>query len=274
VAVDLLNRTLFETRSYEVVPGETDRVFQRCLDMVCEVIENGEDASDALKESARLLKRVQVDKSVGKPLVGIVGEIYVRHNSAANNSLIRRLEALGVEVDLATITEWIYYTNYTRRRAAFVEKNFSDLFMTSTRDAVQHFDERRLGKPFRRLVRHTIEQPVRMLLDLASPYIHDSFEGEAVLTVAKAIELFKEHAAGIVNVMPFTCMPGTISGTILKKVHDDLGLCPLMNITYDGLEDATFETRLEAFVHQVRQYHEANVARGAPARKNGMLSAR
>jgi len=270
VAVDLLNRALHQTRPYEFTPGETDRVFQQCLDRVCRAIEEGENVGGALKDCARDFKAIGVDKSRKKPVVGVIGEIYVRHNETANNSVIARLEALGLEADLATMSEWIYYTNYTRRRGAFVEKNFAEVLVTSTKDAVQHFDERNLGKHFRKLIRHTIEPPVKMLLDAAAPYIHDSFEGEAVLTIAKAIEHHKEHASGVVNTMPFTCMPGTISGTILKRVHDDLGLFPVMNVSYDGQEDSTFETRLEAFAHQVKQYHEARAPKHEPARKNGV----
>ena len=192
-----------------------------------------------------------MDRSQPKPLVGVIGEIYVRHNSAANSNVIRRLEALGLRGGPRDDDASGYTTPTTRGGAAsLIEKNFAELFVTSTKDTVQHFDERRLGKPFRRLVRHTIEPPVKMILDMASPYIHDSFEGEAILTVAKAIEMWKEHGAGVVNAMPFTCMPGTISGAILKKVHEDMGLFPVMNVSYDGQEDATFETRLEAFAHK------------------------
>ena len=261
VAADILQRALHHTRPYETNPGETDRVFQACVDRVCRAIEEGEDVLEALKDAARDFEAIPVDKSVHKPVVGIIGEIYVRHNEAANNNVVRRLEALGLEVDLATIAEWIYYTNYTRRRQAFAERNFPDLLITTTKDTVQRYDERRLGRPFKRLVRHTIEPPVRLLLDLAAGYIHDSFEGEAILTVAKAIELYREHASGAVNAMPFTCMPGTISGAILKKVHEEHELFPVLNVAYDGQEDATFETRIEAFAHQVHQYHDVKRAK-------------
>jgi len=49
-------------------------------------------------------------------------------------------------------------------------------------------------------------------------------------------------------------MPGNISTGILKKVRDDYKNFPFLNLAYDGLEDTTIKTRLEAFVHQTRQF--------------------
>ncbi|MHC4712771.1 MAG: acyl-CoA dehydratase activase [Planctomycetota bacterium] len=268
VAVDLLNRALHQTRPYEVHKGGTDRVFQRCLDRLCSTIEAGGDVPEVLRWCAAAFTSIPVDRPRSKPRVAVVGEIFVRHNEAANDNLVRRLEALGLEVDLATVSEWIFYTNHIRKRSGFAEKNFSDLFATSAKDAVQRFDESRLGKPFRKLLHHTVEPPSKLLLEMAAPYIHDSFEGEAILTVAKAVEFFGEGGAGIVNVMPFTCMPGTISATILQKFREDHDLMPVISIAYDGQEDATLETRLEAFAHQARQYHERLAAKaGRTARE-------
>jgi len=272
VATDLLNRALHRTRPYEAVEGESDRVFQRCLGRVCEAIEHGGDLAEAVKDAAADFARIAVDGTGSKPRVAVIGEIFVRHNEAANQNIVLRLEALGLEVELATISEWIYYSNYCRRRSSFSEKNFSDLLVTSTKDAVQHFDENRLGKPFRKLLRHTIEPPVKLLLEMAAPYLHDSFEGEAILTVAKSVEAFREGASGIVNVMPFTCMPGTISSTLLQRVHEDCNGIPVINIAYDGQEDATLETRLEAFAHQVRQFRE-RTAETAPAHRESAVPA-
>jgi predicted nucleotide-binding protein (sugar kinase/HSP70/actin superfamily) len=54
--------------------------------------------------------------------------------------------------------------------------------------------------------------------------------------------------------MPFTCMPGTISHALLKRVREELGEFPFLNMVYDGVEQSTSQTRLEAFMHQARQY--------------------
>ncbi len=63
--------------------------------------------------------------------------------------------------------------------------------------------------------------------------MHHSFEGEAVLSVGKAIDYMTQRL-GIVNVMPFTCMPGPVASAVLKPVREDHDNIPLLNIAYEG----------------------------------------
>jgi predicted nucleotide-binding protein (sugar kinase/HSP70/actin superfamily) len=93
-------------------------------------------------------------------------------------------------------------------------------------------------------------------LKLSRPHIHDSFEGEAVLSVGKAMDYIQKGAHGIVNAMPFTCMPGTVVNAVLKKVREESGNIPYLNMVYEGLEDTNSKTRMEAFVHQAKEYRE------------------
>ena len=62
------------------------------------------------------------------------------------------------------------------------------------------------------------------------------------------------NLSGIVSVMPFTCMPGTISNAVLKRVRRDYDDFPFLNMVYDGFEQATSQTRVEAFMHQAFEY--------------------
>ncbi len=77
----------------------------------------------------------------------------------------------------------------------------------------------------------------REILDNASPYVHDSFEGETVLSIGKVIDLVEKGAAGIINAMPFGCMPGTIVTALFKAVNKNYGI-PSISIPYDGSESS------------------------------------
>ena len=96
---------------------------------------------------------------------------------------------------------------------------------------------------------------------MASPYIDGSFEGEAVLSVGKVLDYIQNGAHGIVNVMPFTCMPGTVVNGILKRVREDNDNIPYLNMVYEGIEDTNGKTRMEAFVHQAREFMDKGVKR-------------
>jgi predicted nucleotide-binding protein (sugar kinase/HSP70/actin superfamily) len=86
--------------------------------------------------------------------------------------------------------------------------------------------------------------------------MHPSFEGEAILSIGKAIDFVRQGASGLVNTMPFTCMPGTIVNAVLKRCREDHHNVPLLTIAYDGQQDGNTKTRLEAFVYQVRHYQD------------------
>ena len=77
-----------------------------------------------------------------------------------------------------------------------------------------------------------------------------------MLSVGKAIDYIERGVSGLVNVMPFTCMPGTIATAILKRVREEHDNIPLLNIAYEGQGDSQTLTRLEAFIHQARSYQK------------------
>jgi predicted nucleotide-binding protein (sugar kinase/HSP70/actin superfamily) len=119
-------------------------------------------------------------------------------------------------------------------------------------DWVQNRKEHRLEKRLEGSILGCHEPKVEDVLDLASPYLHESFGGEAILSIGKAIEYINQGLSGIINAMPFTCMPGTIVTALSKKVREDFGNFPWLNIAYEGLEI----TRLEAFMHQAKEFQK------------------
>ena len=118
----------------------------------------------------------------------------------------------------------------------------------------QKYYEHNLLKKFSRNfpVRH--DYPVEKILDFARNYITLDYKGEAVLTIGKAMEMAYEGASGVVNAMPFNCMPGTVVSSLSRKVSEDLNGVPWLNISYEGLRDSGEETRLEAFADQVLSF--------------------
>ena len=269
-AVDMLYRVLYATRPYEVVSGETDRWFQRAVDFVSDGVEH-----DRLKGNLRQVVAeygdIEQHRSELKPLIGIVGEIYVRSHEFSNNNLIRQLEALGAECDLASFREWMYYINWTRERDMRIDRDIRGYLLNLFKDRLQRWLERRVARMLKGLtwdlpddnrVAGLLEHPIQHTIDYGNLYLDDTFEGEAILSVGKAVEYYHQNAAGVVNVMPFTCMPGTIVSGILKRMRKEHDHIPVISIAYDGQREASILNRLEAFVHQARQYQRRRSATG------------
>jgi predicted nucleotide-binding protein (sugar kinase/HSP70/actin superfamily) len=91
---------------------------------------------------------------------------------------------------------------------------------------------------------------------MAGDYLHPSFEGEAILSLGKSRDFVRKGVAGLVNIMPFTCMPGTVVNFLLEKFRRENQNIPFLNLAYDGQEQTHTRTRLEAFMYQVREFHQ------------------
>ncbi|MBI5327976.1 MAG: CoA activase [Deltaproteobacteria bacterium] len=256
VAIDILEKRLRETRPYEKNPDETEKVYWESVHKICAVIKEKRFPEKEIIEAKQAFLAIPTYDKKDKPVVGVVGEIYVRSNRFSNEDLVKQLEALGAEVRLPPIGEWIYYTNFLAKRRNWERGNYGLYIRTKINDFFQKRDEHKFLNILDGDLRGGHEPTTEEVLKLSKPYVHDSFEGEAVLSVGKAMDYIRNGAHGIVNAMPFTCMPGTVVNAILKKVREEKGNIPYLNMVYEGLEDTNSKTRMEAFVHQAREYRE------------------
>jgi predicted nucleotide-binding protein (sugar kinase/HSP70/actin superfamily) len=191
-------------------------------------------------------------------VIGLVGEIYLRNNRFSNNHLITKLEAHGLEVRLASFAEWINYTSYTFKLDSIYKRNWRGVVRAILQAYYQHRDEAGIERSFRKFYPIDPEPHISHVLKYAAPYLPVDVRGEAVLSIGRAIDFVYQGASGIVNCMPFNCMPGTIVSSLSRKVSHDLNDIPWLNISYEGLQDTGEETRLEAFVDQVKNYRTAS----------------
>ncbi len=257
VAVDILTKLLHENRPYEREKGSVERAYRKYLNKVCEVIEKEEGIdvlSDVLKKAAQEITSLKDPKAPQKPIVGVVGEIYVRSNRFANEDIIRKIEAYGGEAWLAPISEWIHYINAMAKRKAREERNWKALMGLKLKEYYQDKDQEKLEKAVEGYVKNLPEPSTDYILKLASPYIDPSFEGEAILTIGKAIDFHMKGACGIVSCMPFSCMPGTVTTAIFKRLREDRDNVPVLDLAFDGQKELNTLIRLEAFMFQVKEY--------------------
>jgi len=256
IAIDLLEKCVRETRPYEAVPGLANEAFDRSVKLVYEAIKNEADLVAALRKCRELFEGVGIDRSVQKPIIGLVGEFYVRANAFSNQDVVAKIEELGGEVWAAPILEWFLYRNVRRSMRASLAGDYALWIKNHLKDYVMKRQEKQFTQVFHGFLRNLEEPLSEEVLTMASPYVHRSFEGEAIMTVGKAIDFATKGLSGIVAVMPFTCMPGTISNALLKRVREELGEFPFLNMVYDGVEQGTDATRLEAFMYQSREYQK------------------
>lgn len=259
LAVEILIKALHEKRPYEINKGETEELYRHYLNKITEAIKGKNGLPFILKEMRRDFEAIPVDKNLRKPLIGIIGEIFVRFNAFSNENIIKKVEALGGEVWLAPFEEWMYYVNYMALDKAIMKRNYSDIINILLTRFLQKRIEKNQAKPFEGFLKTLHEPSTREILNNASPYLHRSFEGEAILSIGKAVDLAKRGASGIINTMPFTCMPGTIVTALMKGFSEDYPDIACLHMAYDGQEHAGSDTKLEAFMAQaVSVWQEKN----------------
>ncbi len=256
VATDLLLKLARQTRPYEKNKGETDKIYDVCLKQLENTMVEKGDLQEFVLWARGLFARIEKDQTERKPIIGVVGEIYIRSNRFSNNHLVRKIEALGGEAWVAPFSEWISYTSSQHKKSSRIQKDHKEFIKAFLTAWVQAKAEYRLEKNLKGEILGWHEPKIEKVLELASPYLHESFGGEAILSVGKSIDYIKQGLCGIINAMPFTCMPGTVVTAISKKLREDCGNFPWLNMAYEGLEDANEITRLEAFMHQSQEFQK------------------
>jgi predicted nucleotide-binding protein (sugar kinase/HSP70/actin superfamily) len=254
VAIDLLEKKLRETRPYEAIPGEADKIYEHYLRQVYLALRSRGDVAGVLQEARRTFDEVSLSPNGGKPVVGVVGEIYTRANQFSNENAVREIEALGAEVWMPPIGEWLLYVTHSSKHNAWVNRHFRELITVCLEERVQKKDEHRLETIFHGSIKNLTEPTIPETLELARDYLHPSFEGEAILSIGKSRDFVRKGACGLVNIMPFTCMPGTVVNSLFKLFRERHDNIPFLNLAYDGQEQTHTRTRLEAFMYQVRQF--------------------
>lgn len=208
-AVDELEITAHRLRPREITPGSTDRAFREALKEI-------ERASDLEKLAAAKRRVEEIMGSVRTEerdvlRVGIVGEIFTLLEPFANLDIERRLGGLGVEVDRS-----IYLSKWVNDHMLFgLIKG-----LRSRRDACR----------------------------AALPYLKHFVGGHGQETVGSTVLYARAGYDGVIQLLPFTCMPEIVARSILPAVSAELDI-PVLTLTFDEQTgEAGVQTRLEAFV--------------------------
>ncbi len=255
VAADYLRKFLYKSRPYENKEGDATRIYKHYLGKTVDVIEKGGDQLPEVLRDALNDFRDSIDKSLPqRPMVAIVGEIYIRNNRYSNNNLADKLESLGVEIDVTSFSEWIIFTNEMFWRDSKRARSPKDMLNALIKNYFQNKDEKYVLKYIHKRLNGEADSPINDVLKHVDPYLPISVGGEAMPALGKAIDLIKKGYSGVVNTLPFTCMPGNIMNAISSEVAENLDDVPWLNIAYDGTNGDNDLVKLGAFAESVRAW--------------------
>ena len=255
VAVDFLKKLYRETKPYELSQGDCDKFYDLSLQKLVRCIENGSKGLHRLlAETAAGFRNIKTDKSSRKPVVSIVGEIFMRENAFCNGNLANRLENLGVEVVIAPFSEWITYSTYRFTRDSRWKNDRRGIIRSKIQGAGQEIIASSLLRGLKKFTDRSKDVSLHDMLNLCNTYIGKYYDGDPPIALGTAATLVNRGISGIAAILPFTCMPGTLIASVSDSFRKDHNNIPFINIPYDGQDGVALETRLQAFVFQVKEY--------------------
>ena len=276
VVADILDRLVWRIRPYEKETGMADDFIEQSMHIMEETFET----YGPKKEFRRILNKLEeiieegktiIDLSIPpKPLIGVVGEIFLRMHVGANQDLIKVLERHGAEVVNASITEWVNYVSYEGLRRAKVKFRLAlkqmrfDAIKFYLKDMIR-FGADLLYKEFRQ---KQIFRRVGSRIDVAKDHKISHLENvlkeddlfsfdigtEACISIAAIMECARVGFNGIVNVYPFTCMPGTTTSAVVRPLVNELGV-PYLDAPYDSSIQPGREAAIRTFMYQAHQHY-------------------
>jgi predicted nucleotide-binding protein (sugar kinase/HSP70/actin superfamily) len=275
VVADVLDRMVWRVRPYEKAAGLTDALAEQGLQRLAAVIEGcgaGRPFDAVVGELEKILAagRALIDPAIPpKPLIGMVGEIFLRMHRGSNQDLIRTLERYGAEVVNASMAEWLNYVSYDGLRQA-KKKLRLGLRLLRPRQVGESIREA-LGFGVNLLFQERTQQAVftraRRRLDIAADHRIGHLEEilnasgdfsfdiptEACLSIPGILHCARNGYNGVVNVYPFTCMPGMTTSAVIRPILHELGL-PFLDTPCEDSLQPNRETAIRTFLYQARQH--------------------
>jgi len=259
VAIDLLRKMQQERRPYEAIKGQTNLIYNEALIEVSNSIERGaNDLPDVLEKIANKFKKIKIIDGPRKPVIPIIGEIFMRDNAYCNGFLVNKLEELGAETVIAPFAEWISYSSYRYWRDSMWKRDIKGLFKSKLQEYSQKYSAHKLHHAVGNTVEFQREIPLDDMLTKCTPYIHKDYDGDPALAFGAVSGLMDTEISGIVNVLPFACMPGTFIQSVSHVFRKDHNNIPWEDMAYDGQDSVGNDTRLQAFMYQAKQYSVTN----------------
>ncbi|RPI77917.1 MAG: CoA activase [Desulfobacteraceae bacterium] len=279
VVGDVLERLVWRVRPYEKEAGATDAYMEQAVPVMIKTFEvygkqkNFKAILNQLEETVQGAVPLIDPRIPPKPLIGMVGEIYLRSHVLSNQQIVKVLEKYGAEVVNASIGEWMNYITYEGLRKVREEWRLSlkqlqlSSFFRHLRAWLRFrgelfYQEYRQNQAFQRARRHldlAADHQVMHLEQMLREQDLFSFDvgTEACLSISGIMEYIRHGFNGVINVYPFTCMPSTVTAAVVKPLMSRHRI-PYLDTAYDAGYQPGRDAAVRTFMYQAQQHMRKN----------------
>ena len=256
---DALARITLATAPHEIRAGSSMALQQKYIAETGRLAGEGnfEALLELLREAVRDFNALPVDNATA-PMVGVLGEIFVKHNAFSNNNIVDWLISQGVEAVLPPLLSFFEqrFVNEEFDQRACLKRSFRDLVMTRLIGRYVRFHQirvERVMKDFRYYRRHYDLKELAEETSRATSLANQA--GEGWLLPAEMIAMLKGGVGNIVCLQPFGCLANHIIGKgVEKKLKSLYNRLNLLFLDMDpGMSEVNILNRLHFIVMSARE---------------------
>ena len=252
---DLLQKLLYKNRAYEVNKGETEKLYHEWLEKCkkLSVEATVKEFNQSLYDMVNDFEKIELDTSIEKPKVGIVGEILIKYHPFGNNYCNDLLDKEGAEVIMPDLMGFV---KYVMMNGIVKEKILGKINFTSKiyRAAIKIVN--RIEKDYKKALEGSskgylppcnIEELAEMVEDILST---GNQTGEGWILTAEMLEFMQNGIQNIVCLQPFACLPNHVVGKgVIKTIRNKYPEANIAAIDYDpGASESNQINRIKLLI--------------------------
>ena len=249
---DLLQKMLTKNRAYEVHKGETQKLYDTWMEKCKKLLEHSSMAEfkQSIYDMVEDFEKIELDTSVEKPKVGIVGEVLIKYHPFGNNFVADKLEQEGAEVVLPDFMGFVKFMathKITFNTLIKTDKFKAKIFKLAIKliDILEKDERIALANSKKGYLQPCdiweLETKVKDILSIGNQ------TGEGWFLTAEMIEYIEHGIPNIVCVQPFACLPNHVVGKgVIKTIRDQFPYANIAAIDYDpGASEANQTNRIK-----------------------------
>ena len=252
VYADLLQKMLTKNRAYEVHKGESQKLFDEWMEKCKKLLDKSslKEFKKSIYDIVDDFEKIELDTSIQKPKVGIVGEVLIKYHPFGNNFVADKLEEEGAEVvlpDFMGFVKFIATHKITFNQLIKTDKLKAKLFKTAIKliDILEKDERIALSRSKKGYLQPCdiweLEDKVKDILSIGNQ------TGEGWFLTAEMVEYIEHGIPNIVCVQPFACLPNHVVGKgVIKTIRNTYPDANISPIDYDpGASEANQTNRIK-----------------------------
>ncbi len=237
---DTLMRATYRTRPYEKIKNSVNELYKKWVQKCHGVIKSGNflEYKRIIKNIVNDFDNIELDESIQKPRVGIVGEILVKFHPNANNDVFSLLEEEGAEVIVPDLLDFFSYTSINgviKYDELLIDSKKTKLVNNMAVKAINLYKKPSVDA-FKSSKRFTVPANIMELAHKAKKFLSLANQsGEGWFLTGEMVELLDSGVNNILCLQPFACLPNHITGKgMIKKLKDAYPMSNIVPIDYDA----------------------------------------